>query len=270
MSEALDKTIRTLAGLQQAVQHWEGLVGCRIEGVEAVGLDLRGVDMRTSSWIRCNLDKAQLSRCDLSGASFEEVRLVGADLRDVLAGELQLRHCEAKGVSLDGARLRQARIEDSNFDEASFVGCKLREAVLCRLRFGSADLGRVQAQHSRWEDIDSPDASWEKAELAAAEMKNWRAEGARLGAIDIETAKLVDCRLTNASLHGAQLPEKLEGLDLTGADLEACTIHGLDTTRNGTPRSLRRAVIRDSRFSGDLCRLVFDASRAENLSLIHI
>jgi len=101
------------------------------------------------------LQDADLSRADLTNASFSGAKLQNANLASA-----RLTNCEMTGASLSGADLSGADLTNCNFADAD-----LRNAKLVRARLVNADFS---------------DADLREADLSGARLINTDFDGARL------------------------------------------------------------------------------------------
>ncbi len=90
------------------------------------------------------LQDADLSRADLTNASFSGAKMENANL----AGA-RLTNCEMSGASLSGADFTGADLTNCNFDDADLRNAKLSGARLVNADFSDADLREADLSGAR-------------------------------------------------------------------------------------------------------------------------
>jgi len=148
-------------------------------------IDLRGRDLR-GAW----LERAVLTRADLTGAQLQRANLGLAQLKGVWLDRAQLQ-----GTILVGAQLQGASLERANLDGASLEMAQLQGAYL-----GVAELQGALLAHAHLQGADLHSAELQGASLISAQL-----QGASLQNAKLQGAFLGYARLQGASLQGAQL-----------------------------------------------------------------
>jgi uncharacterized protein YjbI with pentapeptide repeats len=155
---------------------------------------------------RIDLSVGGRYRADLSGATFDDANLVGADLRLVQA---------------EGASLTRARLQRADLTNASLNGADLTEAYLTDARLQSARLSNALLIRTRLKRADLSAASLQGADLTGAVLDDAKMIAVDLSGADLSGARLVRVNLSAANLANATLVgTNLDGADLVGAVVE--------------------------------------------------
>jgi uncharacterized protein YjbI with pentapeptide repeats len=115
--------------------------GClELTGINAVGVDVAGYDLRNTCWDRSDLRGATMLRADLAGTTFVGSALSQANLDSVNASAANFYQADLSGANLSRADLRNANLlaadlsnatlQGTNFGEANILGTNLRNALL--------------------------------------------------------------------------------------------------------------------------------------------
>jgi hypothetical protein len=101
-----------------------------LTGINAVGADLAGYDLRNTCWDRSDLRGATLNRAELSDATFVDSTLIQANLDSI----------EAQGANFYQSDLTLANLSRANLREANFLAANLSTATLQGTDLTGADL----------------------------------------------------------------------------------------------------------------------------------
>lgn len=147
--EAVLKVIGRRTPEQISAEVEEG--GCLdLAGINAVGMDLAGYDLRNTCWDRSDLRGAIMVRADLSDATFAESTLIQANLDGVAAqgasfyqaniALANLSRADLQNANLLAADLSTATLEGTNLSEANLLGTNLRNALLLSTDLSGANV----------------------------------------------------------------------------------------------------------------------------------
>jgi uncharacterized protein YjbI with pentapeptide repeats len=168
------------------------------------------IDLSNANLSGANLNKADLSESNLSGAILSGVNLSEANLSK---------------VNLSGAILSGVNFNKAILIEANFSGANLSKAILSRANLSGANLRGANLS----EAILDGAKFLNRANLYRADLN-----GADLGAAILDRAYLMEANLGKAKLDGASLKEasldkaNLSGANLNGADLNGADLNGAD------------------------------------------
>jgi hypothetical protein len=137
--KAVLKVIGRRTPVQITAELEEG--GClELTGINAVGVDLAGYDLRNTCWDRSDLRGATMLRANLSGATFVDSSLTQANLDSVTASGANFYQADLSGANLSRADLRNANLltadlsnatlQGTNLGDANILGTNLRNALL--------------------------------------------------------------------------------------------------------------------------------------------
>ncbi|MSR63012.1 MAG: hypothetical protein EXS08_11260 [Planctomycetes bacterium] len=213
----------TLGALAKRGAEPPKLARAELEGLEAPGAALSGIELagaclRTAQLDAADLSGANLSRSDLHGASLRGAKLVLALAQSADLSEADLRGASLEGAAFGNANLSGARLEGALLRRAQLEGAVLRGALL-----DNADLSEAQLS---------------TAVLAEASMIGTNLSGARLDGVDLRHARLDTRRFAGASLARCNLEElHIEAPDFSRADLHEALLSG-----SRFPRALLHAA----------------------------
>ena len=156
----------------------------RVEGVEIVESELRGVTLEAARPLEFRLRDTVLRDCDLSNIEGRE-----ATLTRVVVSNSRLI-----GVALSPAKLRDVAVADSMLSLASFAFGELRDVL--------------------FERVNLREASFMEARLENVSFIECQLEGA-----DFRGVRLRDCVMRGSSLEGVIGVESLRGLTMPWADV---------------------------------------------------
>jgi uncharacterized protein YjbI with pentapeptide repeats len=125
--------------------------GCLdLTGINAVGMDLAGYDLRNTCWDRSDLRGATMARADLSDATFTESTLIQANLDGVVAEGARfnqanialanLSRADLQNANLLAADLSTAALEGTDLSDANLLGTNLRNALLLNTDLSGANV----------------------------------------------------------------------------------------------------------------------------------
>jgi uncharacterized protein YjbI with pentapeptide repeats len=158
----------------------------RVEGVEIVESELRGVTLEAGRPLEFRLRDTVLRDCDLSNIEGRE-----ATLTRVVVSNSRLI-----GVAFSPAKLRDVAVADSMLSLASFAFGELRDVL--------------------FERVNLREASFMEARLENVSFIDCQLEGA-----DFRGVRLRDCVMRGSSLEGVIGVESLRGLTMPWADVVA-------------------------------------------------
>lgn len=210
---ALEKADLRFAQLNQVK-----MSGAKLQMADLTGADLTEGDMRDSCvgaaadsrelpspiMRQARLDRADMTRLDLSGTDLTQASLKGARMEDA-----DLRGSLLRETDLQGAVLRRAYLEQTNLKEGNLRSANLREARLDGVILSGASLNEADLRR----------ASVVRANLRLADLDKANLRGA-----DLTQAFLFEAHLRGADLRGSTL----RGANLNGADLTDAKMKGAD------------------------------------------
>jgi uncharacterized protein YjbI with pentapeptide repeats len=154
---------------------------------------------------------------DLSGSDLRGSSFVQADLERAFLFETHLERTNLSEVHLEGAVLVNAHLERAFLSGARLEGADLKGANLGYAFLRGAHLGGANFMAAHLEHVSLMEAHLERAHLSFAHL-----EGADLSGAHLEGAVLIQAHLEKADLSEAQL----EGADLREAHLEGAILAG--------------------------------------------
>ena len=105
--------------------------GCHeLTGINAVGMNLAGYDLRNTCWDRSDLRGATLARADLTDATFAGSTLAQANLDGVVARGASFNQADITQANLSRADLRNANLLAADLSTTTLQGTDLRDASL--------------------------------------------------------------------------------------------------------------------------------------------
>ncbi|MCA9877467.1 MAG: pentapeptide repeat-containing protein [Thermomicrobiales bacterium] len=163
-----------------------------LTGINAVGADLAGFDLRNTCWDRSDLRGAVISRANLSDAYFGAANLQQANLDRVTA----------ERASFNSANLIFANLSQGNFTGANFLDANLTSAILQGTDLDDASLLQANLQFAT-----AIGASLNGANLLLANVSDTVFADADLSGAKELTAEQATAAFTNAN---TRLPPGLE------------------------------------------------------------
>ena len=201
----------TGADLSGAVLARAGFSGADLSGAVLTGAHLTGANLRSVPLVRANLEGADLTGADLNGA-----HLIGASLLEAdLAGANNLSKADLTGASFFGADLTGVDLTGADATGASFFGADLTGVILIDAHLNGAILTSVPLVHAVLIGADLTGASLDQADLTGADLTKADLSGAILSKANLSGATLSKACLGLALLDQADLT----GAILTKADL---------------------------------------------------
>ena len=144
--------------------------GClELTGINAVGANLTGYDLRNTCWDRSDMRGATLSRADLSGSTFVGSTLVQTNLDSVQAQGANFYQSDLALANLSRANLRDANFLAANLSTATLQGTDLTGANLLGTNLGNALLLGADLDEANVLDADFTGAVLSGANLATVE-----------------------------------------------------------------------------------------------------
>lgn len=241
----------------------------------------REVLARRSAWRRQNLCGADLSGLQLSGRDFTEAWLDaadmrGADLRGSSFARAVLAHADMTGCQLDSANLTGANLGRARLHGASLRGAVFTDAILAKADFSSASLAGARFDGSQMTDVDFSGLDLSGANFANTVLVKANLAGMAAAGACFDEAVLIECDLTGADLTGASLVSvtfvkcPAPGLRAARATLtKAVFADGCDLTGAGMAGALlSEANLRGVRLAGaDLREAMLDGADLSDADL---
>ena len=198
------------------------------ERQEALGLDLRGADLRYTDLHALPLTRLRgsLTREEWDEATTEQraaaaILLTGADLSEAHLEEAELIEAHLEKVSLREAHLDKADLARAHLERSFLARARLRQADLSEAHLEKADLSEALLQSAtlRW-------AHLEQAYLSGAHLEKTDLSGARLEKVYLSEAHLEQANLSEAHLEEGYLSGTyLQEADLSGVHLEGAYLN---------------------------------------------
>lgn len=170
--------------------------------IELVGLDDRHRDAALAAALGIDLRGRNLRFADFRGSSLPHAMLTRTDLSQARLDHAMLDKVRAEEATLTGASLREATLTGALLNMATLTGARLAWATLTG---ASLDLATLTG------------ASLDRATLTGASL-----DGATLTGASLDLATLTGASLDRATLTGASL----DRATLTGASLREATLTG--------------------------------------------
>jgi uncharacterized protein YjbI with pentapeptide repeats len=160
------RRMRSMEKLEQsliaAAEEEEVLTDAVLQGGDAMGASLYGLEGKRCQFTGCRLAGADLERsswddtvftdCDRSGVSFRDAglrnvrfvrcKLVGARFQEALLQQVDFTDCTGTYVSFQGARLKSCALTGGTFAEAAFSDTKLQK-FRCATDFTRAEFSKT-------------------------------------------------------------------------------------------------------------------------------
>ncbi len=178
--------------------------------------------------------------------NFTKAEMVGADLRDLNAGQVYEPGTHPKKFNFTEANLTKADLRDGQFyDEAIFKKAKLVSAKLDGAKLFKADFTSADLRFATLIGTDLREADFTKADLRYTDVKYADLRGATFRGADIRGMKNLDkAKLTGADFTGAKCwPEQYLMLQTENAgecDLQGgCRYIGSPTVIDIKPEHIR-------------------------------
>ena len=144
--------------------------GClELTGINAVGANLAGYDLRNTCWDRSDMRGATLIRADLSGSRFVGSTLIQTNLDSVQAQGANFYQADLALANLSRANLRDANFLAANLSTATLQGTDLTGADLLSTNLGNALLLGADLGEANVLDADFTGAVLSGADLATVE-----------------------------------------------------------------------------------------------------
>jgi uncharacterized protein YjbI with pentapeptide repeats len=194
-----------------------------LDEADLTGANLSGADLSKADLSKANLSGANLSEADfrdasLNGANLSDTYLVLADLRGVDLSQADLYRANLSGAYLESANLQGANLQATYFDRSEAQKALLEES-------------KGVKRNRRTTDPILHTELW-YANLSQANLYEARLSGVSLLMADLSGAKLVRAILHEADLRAANLSQaylheaNLSGADLNGANLSKANLSG--------------------------------------------
>jgi uncharacterized protein YjbI with pentapeptide repeats len=159
----------------------------------------------------------RLMKTNLAG-----IEVPGIDLRSSELAETQLQGAEMAGAQLQGAYLAGTRLTGTTLTSARLDGATLTSACLDDATLTSAHLNEADLSCAHLRTVDAADVQLQGAYLAGAEL-----QGAYLAGAHLQRADFSGALMEGANLHGAQLDDaNLRGTQLQNANLTLARLTG--------------------------------------------
>ncbi len=175
--------------------------------------------------------RAKLTNHDLTGLSFSEHNLSGADFTGSKMYEANLENCCLDDCIFFGCDLRKANFRNSSILRADLRGATLRGAIMSAANLSNADLRAGSfATYDPKKGLKFPEEkeAWAEGpggvDLRGANMVSVKLSGAVATSSDFEDANLNNAKFSGGNLIGANLA----GANLAGADLSECEIRDVN------------------------------------------
>lgn len=186
--------------------------GKSLKDLKLAGADLREMDFLGASLIGLDLQKANLAGAKLGDAKLTGARLCGANLTGA----------DLSGADLGRADLSRATLANARFEGAVLIGAKLCDAEGKSARFndarlGQADLTGAALLEASFNDIDAPGSTWEKASLGGAVFLGAKLRGASFQGASLDKTSFTQADLASSNFQRATGTD----VDLRAAKLEA-------------------------------------------------
>lgn len=162
----LERAVREGVDLSKSNLELANLAGRNLAGARLEGASLRSADLRGTNLTGAKLKGALLGYSDLGGAHFENadlreagvwgvkgqnLRLIGADLRESKWGSSKLIGADLTGADLRGADFSRADLTGANLSDALLDNIRVDGAILQNLQGIDAEReAALQGQAQRW------------------------------------------------------------------------------------------------------------------------
>lgn len=166
-------------------------------GINAVGADLAGYDLRNTCWDRSDLRGATMARADLSDSTFVDSALMQANLDDV----------NAHGASFYQADLALANLSRADLRDANLLAADLSTATLQGTDLSGADILSTNLQNSLLLGADLSGANVSGADFTGAVLS-----GANLATVEGLTAEQIEPAIVDSATRlpaGIDVPPDL-------------------------------------------------------------
>jgi fluoroquinolone resistance protein len=177
----------------------------RFAGWDLSATDLKGLDLRECTFVRCRAGRADFATCDLT-----EARFLSCDLNNT-----HWRRAALSSATFQDCKLTGAQIVDARTFGLTFEKCLLIDAQLHGLSFRRLSLDHIDFQGADLTATDFREAVLTGCNLRDANVTNARFEGADLRGADLGNLRLIDAsRFKGAIISKQQAATLLSGLGL--------------------------------------------------------
>jgi uncharacterized protein YjbI with pentapeptide repeats len=235
-----------------------------LKGVEAVGADFTGTNLKGAVLEASDLSGADLTNVDLrnanlNGAVLSDIDFSGADLRNAslraayLVGS-DLSHADLQGADLFSAQRyedgnphspeiinaqktidshqlwikgrggKRAEIHNMDLHTINFTGADLSGAICQSCYFSGADLRSMRFIMADLSDCDFSTADLSGAQMRGAILQRVNLQRANLSHVDLSAADVLN---TQGIATGKQIKTNLSHADLSGANLAETNFEGV-------------------------------------------
>jgi uncharacterized protein YjbI with pentapeptide repeats len=189
--EAVLKVIGRRTPAQVATEMEDG--GClELTGINAVGADLAGYDLRNTCWDRSDLRGATIVRANLSDATFVATAMAQANLDSV----------DAQRANFHQANLMLANLSRANLRDANLLAAELSTATLQGTDLSGADILGTNLRNALLLGTDLSGANVSGADFTGAVLS-----GANLATVQDLTAEQIEPAIVDSA---TQLPDNID------------------------------------------------------------
>jgi uncharacterized protein YjbI with pentapeptide repeats len=161
----------------------------------------------------------------------ERFAATGLDLGGKLLDELYLHQAYLTGCSFDQASMRGADLSSANLGECSFSGAQLRDAVLAKAFAYSCDFREADLAESNLIKFSCTKCDFRQARLRAAQMLRFQGTSCDFRGADLRDVGFLDTSFGESLMAGANLAGASG--TITGGD------HAINVGTEGEARLLR-------------------------------
>lgn len=209
---------------------------CPYKGVSVTQEQLREILIDHENWrVNEGGQRANLCDADLRGANLKDTVLFEANLRGAILDYANLKGADLRSANLKDAALYEANLRGVYLSKANLVNANLRQAdlegaklILANLKgsyLHGANLKDADFTGANLKGVDLSSANMEGIHLSGANMESAYLLGAILQGVDLSSANLLDADLSGANLRSADLRDaNLKGVNLSYADLEGADL----------------------------------------------
>ncbi len=193
------------------------LTDCDLSGATLNGLVLTGADLSNASLVNTiitnsDLSDATLSGADLTGLTMTDGSINGADLRNTVGHNAAFTNIDVNNVDASNADFTGASFNNSGLYSSTLTG-----ATFDRASFVNSDLSSVVAPNASFDDADLTGAAMLDADFAGASFDDAKLTYGDLARSDFSSATFVNALVDSASVDAATL----SNADFSGADMWA-------------------------------------------------
>jgi uncharacterized protein YjbI with pentapeptide repeats len=175
-----------------------------------------------------DLSNSNLREKDLSEYNFFGVNLKGVDLSSSTLTNANFIHADLSGADFSHAKIRQGRFDYANLDNAKFVGTDLFRAVFINTKLNGANLTRVDGRETFFAQADCINANFTEAVLGDAKLQESNLQGAIFRSAGLLMTNFSGSNLTEANFQEANLSLALfNSSNLTSAILINADLSGV-------------------------------------------